>query len=278
MRASRKSNAGMTDEEIHRIAEGPDSAGLDRFRAHAAAHGRRAALRHDDQRRDVARAAHEVFSDQQMMEALFTAAQYQLVSMALNSLGVQLDPGLRDRLPKDLRLPQLRDAATVAATLNNRASSRLSRSNGRQSNASWSTPQIQRRERAESLRDYAQPSGPVRAARVVRQLPATRIAAAAEDARAAHHAHGVADRRRIRMGASRRARAQTAGLTDEEIAESPTGRTPPGWSEETRAVLRAADELRREAFISDRTWTTLAKYYDTQATHRDHLHGAAATR
>ena len=47
------------------------------------------------------------YSVQQVMEAMYTAAQYQLVSMALNSLGVQLDPGLEDRLPKDVRLPAL---------------------------------------------------------------------------------------------------------------------------------------------------------------------------
>jgi hypothetical protein len=29
-------------------------------------------------------------------------------------------------------------------------------------------------------------------------------------------------------------------------------------------VLRAADELRREAFISNRTWSVLAKRYDTK--------------
>ena len=34
-----------------------------------------------------------------------------------------------------------------------------------------------------------------------------------------------------------------------------------GWSEEHAALLLAADELRREAFISNATWATLAKYY-----------------
>ena len=45
---------------------------------------------------------------------------------------------------------------------------------------------------------------------------------------------------------------------------SSSGPDAPGWSEEHAAVLRAADELRREAFVSDRTWATLAKYYDTK--------------
>ena len=34
------------------------------------------------------------YGDRQMMEAVFTVSQYQLGSMALNSIGLQLDPGL----------------------------------------------------------------------------------------------------------------------------------------------------------------------------------------
>ncbi len=91
------SSAGMTEQEIHRIAEGPNAPGWTDFE--------RTLLRMVDELRYDAmvgdttwRALRTEYSDQQMMEALFTAAQYQLVSMALNSLGVQLDPGLRHRL------------------------------------------------------------------------------------------------------------------------------------------------------------------------------------
>jgi alkylhydroperoxidase family enzyme len=100
------STVGMKDEEIHRIAEGPMAKGWTDFE--------RTLLRFVDELRydaivnDVTwRALRKVYTDQQMMEALFTAAQYQLVSMALNSLGVQLDPELRHRLPKDLPMPAL---------------------------------------------------------------------------------------------------------------------------------------------------------------------------
>ena len=50
------------------------------------------------------------YSVQQVIEVMYTASQYQLVSMALNSLGVQLDPGLEDRFPKDVSLPALATA------------------------------------------------------------------------------------------------------------------------------------------------------------------------
>ena len=39
------------------------------------------------------------YSDNQVMELLFTSAQYQLVSMALNTLGVQLEDGY-ERMPQ----------------------------------------------------------------------------------------------------------------------------------------------------------------------------------
>ena len=59
-------------------------------------------------------------------------------------------------------------------------------------------------------------------------------------------------------------RAREAGLTDREIARIAAGPDAAGWSEESRAVLRSADELRREAFITDRTWAVLAKRYDAK--------------
>jgi len=59
-------------------------------------------------------------------------------------------------------------------------------------------------------------------------------------------------------------RARKAGLTDGEISRIAAGPDAGGWSEESRVVLRVADELRREAFISNSTWSVLAKRYDTK--------------
>ena len=77
------------------------------------------------------------------------------------------------------------------------------------------------------------------------------------------------------MGASRRAIAR-GGLDGQEIARIAAGPDAAGWNEESRAVLRAADELRREAFITNRTWAVLAKQYNT-TTRRDRLHGGGYT-
>jgi alkylhydroperoxidase family enzyme len=84
--------AGLSDEEIERIAEGPDAAGWDdRDRAilHAADE-----LHADQFISDATWAAcAEHYDTQQLMDLVFTVGQYTLVSMALNTLGVQLEDG-----------------------------------------------------------------------------------------------------------------------------------------------------------------------------------------
>jgi len=57
--------------------------------------------------------------------------------------------------------------------------------------------------------------------------------------------------------------ARTVGLTDEEIRRIAKGPDAPGWSEHERALLRATDELRKDAFIHDATWAKLAEAYTT---------------
>ena len=55
-----------------------------------------------------------------------------------------------------------------------------------------------------------------------------------------------------------------AGLTDEEIVRITRGPEATGWSSFDRALVRAVDELHRDAEISDRTWAELAARYDTK--------------
>jgi 4-carboxymuconolactone decarboxylase len=57
--------------------------------------------------------------------------------------------------------------------------------------------------------------------------------------------------------------AHDAGLTEAAIASVALGPRAKNWSDEQRALLHAADELRREAFISAATWKTLTQHYDT---------------
>ena len=90
--------SGLGDEEIERIADGPEAEGWSEVE--------RALLRATDELHGDAfisdatwQALAETFSDQQLMDLIFTVGQYNLVSMALNSMGVQPEEGL-PRLPQ----------------------------------------------------------------------------------------------------------------------------------------------------------------------------------
>src|SRR5262244_3345745 len=85
--------AGLTDAEIARIKEGPDAAGWSPFDATLL----RAAdeLHADAFISDATWAAlSERYGTEQLMDVVFAVGQYTLVSMALNTFGVQLDKGV----------------------------------------------------------------------------------------------------------------------------------------------------------------------------------------
>jgi alkylhydroperoxidase family enzyme len=85
--------AGLTDDEINRIKEGPDAPGWGEFDA--------TLLRAVDELRAQAFISDAVwdalsarYNTQQLLDLVFTVGQYNLVSMALNTLGVRLDEGI----------------------------------------------------------------------------------------------------------------------------------------------------------------------------------------
>ena len=84
---------GLSDEEIVRITKGADTPGWDAFDA--------TLLRATDELHGDAcisdptwAALSERYDTQQLMDLVFAVGQYNLVSMALNTLGVQLDEGI----------------------------------------------------------------------------------------------------------------------------------------------------------------------------------------
>ena len=86
-------DVGITDDEIERIAAGPDAPGWDPFDATLL----RAAdeLHADQSLTDATYAAlAERYDEQQLLDLVFTVGQYHLVSMALNSMRVQRDDGV----------------------------------------------------------------------------------------------------------------------------------------------------------------------------------------
>ena len=84
--------AGLTDDDIKRIAEGPEAAGLDPFEAtliRAVDELHANTFIGDSTWKELA----ERYNTQQLLDLLFTGGQYKLVSMVLNSVGVQLEEG-----------------------------------------------------------------------------------------------------------------------------------------------------------------------------------------
>jgi alkylhydroperoxidase family enzyme len=85
--------SGLRDQEIERITQGPDAPGwseLDRALLRATDELRADAMITDQTWKQLS----EHLDTRQLMDLVFTVGQYNLVSMALNSLGVQLDPGV----------------------------------------------------------------------------------------------------------------------------------------------------------------------------------------
>jgi 4-carboxymuconolactone decarboxylase len=58
--------------------------------------------------------------------------------------------------------------------------------------------------------------------------------------------------------------AKGCGITDDEIERVKAGPEADAWSGFDAALVRAADELHNDAFISDATWHTLSERFDTQ--------------
>jgi alkylhydroperoxidase family enzyme len=56
--------------------------------------------------------------------------------------------------------------------------------------------------------------------------------------------------------------AKALGVTSEEIERITLGSAAPGWAAHERAILRAVEELHKDAMISDATWAVLSQRYD----------------
>lgn len=91
-------SVGLTDENIQHIMDGPEAKGV-------SDHDRLLLQATDELHKDAFisdttwAALSKTYSKEQVMDLVFTVGEYNLVSMALNSFGVQLDDGL-DGFPK----------------------------------------------------------------------------------------------------------------------------------------------------------------------------------
>ncbi len=85
---------GLTDSEIQGIIKGPDLNGWNRFDATLLKAVDE--LYYDSFISDLTwKTLNERYSTHQLLDLIFTVGQYNLVSMALNTLGVQLEDGTK---------------------------------------------------------------------------------------------------------------------------------------------------------------------------------------
>jgi len=241
--APRAKSAGLTAAEIRRIAEGPDASGWDPFEA--------TLLRLADQlyrNSSVTDATWKALSASydllHLMDAVETANHVIVLSMLYNSLGVQPDEGTTDRLPTDVKyrvvVPPREPPLTVARVQPNPGDGIAV---GR-TFAKHAALNAKRGARANFIN------------RVSKLTPRHRemfILRIGWDCRSeyewAQHVGNVG-------------RAREHGLDPLRIAQGPDA---PGWEPFERTILRAVDELYRDAMVSDKTWAALGEQYDTSS-------------
>jgi len=85
--------AGLTEDDLAHIMKGPDASGVP---AHDKLLPRAATELHDKAfiSDETWNALAKTYDTKQMMDLVFTVGDYTVVSMAINSFGMQLEPGV----------------------------------------------------------------------------------------------------------------------------------------------------------------------------------------
>ena len=252
--------AGMTGDELTRIARGPDAPGWDAFEA--------ALLRAADELvvdsfvSDRTWAALTARYDiRQVMDAVFTVAEFTMIAGTLNSVGVAIDEGLRDRLPSGI------PSAPAAARTNQRLIGRQARITPLEP-AEW-PPDVKQwlarygnRPVAAIYRTYAR--------HVAMDQPRTQVSEhIRQDSTLSTRMRellivriGVLCRSEYEWAAHAPA-LRRAGMTDADIQRVVNGGGTGGDPVEM-TLLRAVDELHRDAVVSEATWRELDAVFDSR--------------
>ncbi len=240
--AARARSAGMTTDDIRRVAQGPDAAGWDLFE--------RTLVRTADQlyrNSSVDEATWKTLSGQydlnHLMDAVETVNHFTFLALMDNSFGVQPDEGLADRMPTTIPYrvvvsdpePPLK---TARVEPNPGQGIAVGRTFARHPKANE-----QRGRRANFIN------------RVSTLTPRHRemlILRIGWDCRSeyewAQHVGSVG-------------RARDHGVDPVRVAQGPDA---PGVDPFDATILRAVDELYQDAIVSDRTWAALASRFDTR--------------
>ena len=251
---------GISEAEILRVAEGPDAGwtGSDATVIRAADEIYRDGFLSDETWAALARR----YNAQQLIDVIFTAAEYTMLSMLTNSFGVQPDLESMIRMPRDVatdsnsgRVPhppvRLETARLEPVPI-----------------AEWTSVQ----------RDLLDPDGTggptLNLYTTLARHPVFYRPRAIQSnyIRTGSTLSGrVREMLILRTGwlcgaeyewAQHVKSARRAGLTDDEIADIAHGPRARGWEPIEAALLTAVDELHRDDTISDETWGVLSAAFD----------------
>lgn len=261
-RADSARQVGLTDEELDRIAAGPEAAGWNLFEA--------ALLRSADELHVdsfVSDATWERLaarlSTEQLIDLVFTVGEFTMIAGAVNSLGVEIEPELDDRLPYGVPY-------TVSAKWTNQ----------RLIDKAPRIAPLPREEWTAAVRELLDPSD---SGRRVANVYGTYVQNLTMDRlrrRVSEHirdATTLSDWYRevllIRIGVLCRSEYEWAahsrigrnvGMSDADLARIVAGPEHPNDDPVEQALLRATDEIYRDDVVSDETWGALAAALDTE--------------
>jgi alkylhydroperoxidase family enzyme len=232
--------AGLSNAELRRIAEGPDTAGWDAFEA--------TLLRLADQlfrnsfiNEGLYRALTAQYDLFHLMDAVMTVAEVTTTSLLHNSLGVQPDAGAADRIPADVPyrvvVPE-REAPLTAARVEPVAGDGLA--------VTRTFARYPALAKARTGSNYVNQGSKLDPRFREILILRTGWNCQSEYEWAQH--------------VGRVGRGREMGLPIESLAR---GEAAPEWNAFERTLVRAADELYRDSVISDRTWNEMAARFDT---------------
>jgi alkylhydroperoxidase family enzyme len=258
--SARKS--GMTGEDLMRIARGPDAAGWDPFEAsliRAADELHLSAFVSDGTWNALAAR----YKTPEMMDAVFTVAEFTMVAGTLNSVGVQIEDRFKDRLPAGIPVP--------AATARN--DERLI---GKPARVTPLDPS----EWSSDVRQWLNRSGSGRPVAAIYRTYARHLPMDKPRTLVSEHIRQtstltprVREMLIMRIGLLCRSEYEWAahapagrrtGMTDADVDRIVKGPDSGGGEPLELALLRAVDELYRDDAVSQKTWSDLAAGLDTK--------------
>lgn len=254
-------SVGLSAEELHRIAQGADAKGW------------------SPRDRTLLNAVDEIYANamlsnqtwntlmkrytlQQLIDLLMTVGEYNLVSMTLNSLGVQLEEGTTNVFPSDVAPSKL---------IRNPNPKRLTKPRVEPlREEDWTASQ---RALIEPLEADGQVLNIYRTLARHEQLFIPRLVLGRYIQRESNLP--VRDREILILRTAWRAKSsyefghhtrigKDVGLNDADIVRVTKGSESQGWTKGEAALVRAVDELYDNTMITDATWTTLSEMYNKQ--------------